>query len=63
MWRELALSRAFMRSLDVPEVNVVIFALLLNLPWELWQVPLFRNMPYLEHWQGIKLCTRATLGR
>ena len=28
-----------------PEFNVALFAFLLNLPWELWQVPLFEHMP------------------
>jgi hypothetical protein len=45
-----------------PESNVVLFAFLLNLPWELWQIPLFKNMPSLAHWDGVILCTRAALG-
>jgi hypothetical protein len=46
----------------VPALNVAIFALLLNLPWELWQVPLFREMPTQEHWEGVKTCTFAVAG-
>lgn len=35
-----------MRGLtEAPETNVVIFAFLLNLVWELAQVPLFAGMP------------------
>lgn len=45
-----------------PESNVVLFAFLLNLPWELWQIPLFKHMPLLAHWDGVILCTRAALG-
>lgn len=48
--------------LDLPELNVAIFAFLLNLVWELWQVPLFREMRTAPHWQGVKTCTAATLG-
>jgi hypothetical protein len=46
----------------LPEFNVVIFALLLNFPWELLQVPLFARMADTPHWQGIKACTRASFG-
>jgi len=45
-----------------PEFNIVVFAILLNLPWEFLQVPFFSGMPAAEHWQGVKACTRATLG-
>ena len=50
------------RFLDAPETNVAIFAFLLNLTWELAQVPLFAGMPSAEHWQAILVCGRATLG-
>jgi hypothetical protein len=46
----------------IPELNVAIFALLLNLPWEFWQVPLFREMSTQEHWEGVKACTFAAGG-
>jgi hypothetical protein len=49
-------------AMNWPETNVVLFAFLLNLPWELWQIPLFKNMPSLAHWDGVILCTRAALG-
>ena len=45
-----------------PETNVALFAFLLNLPWEMWQIPLFKGMPSLAHWDGVILCTRAALG-
>ena len=45
----------------LPELNVVVFALLLNLPWEFFQGPLFEQMPGAPHWQAIKACSRATL--
>lgn len=45
-----------------PEFNVVAFAFLLNLPWEVWQVPFFRGMAEQPHWIGVKACTLATFG-
>lgn len=47
---------------NLPEFNVFVFAFLLNYPWELMQVPLYRAMPDAAHWDAIKVCTRATLG-
>lgn len=45
-----------------PEFNVALFAFLLNLPWELWQVPLFEHMPLAPHWEAVKTCSRAAAG-
>jgi hypothetical protein len=50
------------RFTDAPEMNIAIFAFLLNLPWELAQVPLFAGMPSARHWSAILVCGRATLG-
>ena len=50
------------RLVDLPEINVGLFAFLLNLVWEFAQVPLYRDLPSLGHWASIKLCARATLG-
>ena len=62
-----AASRSWLRSirdrlLRAPETNVAIFAFLLNLVWELAQVPLFADMPSAKHWHAILVCGRATLG-
>lgn len=46
----------------LPEFNVAVFAFLLNYPWEFLQVPLFEQMAGAQHWDAIKMCTRATLG-
>lgn len=46
----------------LPELNVVVFALLLNFPWEILQAPLFEQMADAPHWEAIKTCSRATLG-
>ncbi|WP_310449522.1 hypothetical protein [Sulfuritalea sp.] len=48
--------------MDWPETNVVLFAFLLNLPWEMWQIPLFTGTSSLAHWDGVVMCTRATVG-
>lgn len=45
-----------------PEFNVALFAFLLNLPWELWQVPLFEHMPLAPHWEAVKICSKAAAG-
>ena len=50
------------RLVDLPEINVGLFAFLLNLVWEFAQVPLYRDLPSSGHWASIKLCARATLG-
>lgn len=51
--------RAAMRS---PEFAIALFALLVNLPWELAQIPFFRGMSDRPHGEGVRLCTTATLG-
>lgn len=48
--------------LDQPETNILIFAFLLNYPWEFLQAPFFEGMPGATHWEAVKVCTRATLG-
>ena len=62
--------RAFGRSLArrltagtwLPEFNVLLFAFLLNYPWEIIQAPLFEGMAGQAHWEAVKVCTRAALG-
>ena len=50
------------RFLDAPEVNIAIFAFLLNFPWEFLQVPFFAEMATAEHWPTVQFCTGAALG-
>lgn len=45
-----------------PELNVLLFAFLLNYPWEFLQVPFFQSMAEANHWDAILFCTRATGG-
>jgi hypothetical protein len=42
----MKLPAAFFR---IPEFNVMIFSFLLNLAWEVWQVPFFRGMADQPH--------------
>lgn len=46
----------------LPEFNVVVFAVLLNFPWEFLQVPMFDRMADAPHWEAVKTCTQAALG-
>ena len=45
-----------------PEINLVVFALLLNFPWEVLQAPLFEGMAAAPHSAVIGACLQATLG-
>ena len=40
----------------------MLFSVLLNLPWEFIQVPLFEHMADAVHWDATKACLRAALG-
>lgn len=48
--------------LDLPEFNVFLFAFLLNLPWEFWQVPFYEGVASAPHWESTRMCTEAALG-
>lgn len=55
--------RAGLKSLTkLPEFNVLLFALLLNYPWEFIQAPLFEGMAERPHGAAVKACTQAALG-
>ena len=46
----------------LPEFGVVVFSFLLHFVWEFIQAPTYTNMTTMAHWDGIKLCTSATIG-
>lgn len=46
---------------DLPELQVLMFGFLLNLPWELWQAPLFVDMANAPHSTATLVCTLAAL--
>jgi hypothetical protein len=47
---------------DLPELNIGIFAFLLSFPWEILQSPFFQGMPAARHGDAVRICTLATLG-
>ena len=56
------LERRASAVLSLPEFIVVVFALLLNFPWEVLQAPFYAGMTTAPHWPASLLCARATLG-
>lgn len=50
------------RVTSLPEFSVVVFAFLLNFPWEFLQTPLFQRMVDAPHWEAVKICSTAALG-
>lgn len=51
------------RSLwTVPEVTVAFLSFCLHYVWEFLQVPTYAGMAELNHWEGVKVCTSATVG-
>jgi hypothetical protein len=54
--------RGWGRVLDLPELQVAIFAFLLGFVWEILQGPFFQGMTEARHGEAVRLCTLATLG-
>ena len=51
------------RSLwSVPEVTVAFLSFALHFVWEFIQVPTYAGMAEMNHWDGVKVCTSATVG-
>ena len=46
----------------VPEVTVAFLSFALHFVWEFLQVPTYAGMAELNHWEGVKVCTSATVG-
>lgn len=46
----------------VPEVTVAFLSFTLHYVWEFLQVPTYAGMADMNHWDGIKVCTSATVG-
>ena len=59
---EHTINRRFRVLTATPEFNLVVFALLLNFPWEVLQAPLFEGMAAAPHSSVISACLQATLG-
>ena len=58
----MRLARWFSNLPSTPEFNVLVFSFLINLAWEVWQVPFFQGMADQPYWLGVKACTQATFG-
>lgn len=58
----MLLGPVFGRITDLPELNVAVFAFLLNYPWEFLQAPFFRGLVEAPHWEAVKLCSLAAVG-
>ena len=50
------------RTRIAPEADVVLLSFPIHFTWEFLQAPLFRSMEPLSHFEGIRICLRATLG-
>lgn len=50
------------RWLNLPELNVVVFAFLLNFVWEFWQIPFYQDLSTASHWQATQVCSLAAVG-
>ena len=59
---EHAATRLFRALTATPEFNLIVFAPLLNFPWEVLQAPLFEGMAAAPHSRVISACLQATLG-
>ena len=46
----------------VPEVSLALFSFAFHFIWEFLQIPTFEGMAELRHWEGVKVCTYATIG-
>jgi len=47
---------------ELPELNISIFAFLLNFVWEIFQMRFFLGMEESRHSDAVLVCTQATLG-
>jgi hypothetical protein len=58
----MRVTRRWYAVLDLPELNIALFAFLLNFAWEILQSPFFRGMTEARHGDAVRVCTLATLG-
>lgn len=62
MSRATALGSFRARATEAPEVAIAGFSLLLNFPWEIVQMPLYRCLDTLSYGGAVRFCGFATLG-
>jgi hypothetical protein len=61
-WKKAMTKRWARRVVDLPELNIGIFAFLLSFPWEILQGPFFEGMTEMPHGDAVQTCTLATVG-
>lgn len=47
---------------SVPEVSLAVLSFTFHFVWEFLQVPTYGGMSTISHWEGVKICTAATVG-
>jgi hypothetical protein len=47
---------------DLPELNIGVFAFPLSFPWEILQSPFFQGLAAARHGDAVRVCPLATLG-
>jgi hypothetical protein len=52
----------WVRVVDSPELNIVLFAFLLSFPWEILQGPFFEGRTEMRHGEAVRTCTLASVG-
>lgn len=45
-----------------PELNIAFFSFVFHFVWEFIQIPTYAGMTELNHWQGVLVCSQATIG-
>jgi hypothetical protein len=55
-------SSAFSDLWKIPELPLALLSFAFHFVWEFLQVPAFAGLAARPHWEGIKVCTAATLG-
>ena len=55
-------SGAFSDLWRMPEIPLALLSFAFHFVWEFLQVPTFEGMAARPHWEGIKVCTYATMG-
>ncbi|MGE3739732.1 MAG: hypothetical protein AB7I59_09545 [Geminicoccaceae bacterium] len=46
----------------VPELWVAFYSFVFHFVWEMLQVPAYAGMSAMPHWDGVLVCTQATIG-
>lgn len=50
------------RLARIPELWVAFYSFVFHFVWEMLQVPAYAGMSSMPHWDGVLVCTQATVG-